>query len=128
MPLYDRQQTFPGVASEGRCCWEGVGCSRDIAVDNLGEADVPALGEEVEGLRLDAGRVHGLPFQVVLRELREGRLLRLDGHGAEGGGAVDRLGRPGDIGDSARSAEIPGMPVWTYCCLSQFMLAYVKDE
>lgn len=48
---------------------------RYVAVDDLSEANVAALGGEVEGLRLDACRIHRVPLQVLLLELRVGLLL-----------------------------------------------------
>ena len=45
----------------------------------------------VEGLGLDTGRVHGLPFQVLLTQLSVWRVVGLLRHGLDGVGAIDGL-------------------------------------
>lgn len=52
-------------------------CSHDIAVDDLGQANVAAVGVDVEGLGLDVGTAHDLPLQIILDELGVGRVLGL---------------------------------------------------
>lgn len=61
-----------------------------------------AVGSEVERLRLDAGRVHGNPLQVIFLELGVGRLGGLLGDWLDGFGAIDGLLGAGDVGEPAR--------------------------
>jgi hypothetical protein len=54
-----------------------MGHVRHVTIDDLDKYDLTIIRRNVEGLRLDAGRVHDLPFQVVSRELRVRRSLGL---------------------------------------------------
>lgn len=73
---------------------------RNAAVDDLYEGEMARIGKQVEGLGLDAGRVHRRPLDVVLGELGVGRRLGLFGNALAGRGAVDGLLRPDHIGHS----------------------------
>lgn len=75
--------------------WESL---RNVRVDDLGKGELAAVRHEVEALRLDASRLHGLPFQVILGGLGIGSRLGLLGDRLDSLGAVDRLLGAGDIG------------------------------
>ena len=63
-----------------------------------------ALGCEVEGLSLDTGRVHNVPFQVVLLELGVLRLVL--GHRLDGIGSMLWLSCTGDIGKPGKNQRL----------------------
>jgi hypothetical protein len=75
--------------------------SRDIAVEQLEESQISTVRDEVEGLGLDAGPLHGLPFQVILCQLSVWRFLRLLRDGLDGFGSVDGLLSAGNSGEAA---------------------------
>lgn len=70
----------------------------NVGVDNLSEADVALLGHEVETEGLNRGRVHGVPFHVIVGELGVRGCLGLLGDRADVGWAIDWLLGAGDIG------------------------------
>lgn len=78
---------------------------RNVTEDDLSQTDMPALGGKVKGLCLDTGRVHRVPFQVLLFELCVWRVLGLDGDRLDGIRAVLWLGSAGDIGESICRVE-----------------------
>lgn len=50
---------------------------QDVAVDDLGNTHVTAVGSKVEGLCLDIGRIHDEPLQVLLLQLGVGWAILL---------------------------------------------------
>ncbi|SRR6266480_2033668 len=71
----------------------------------------------VEGLGLDTGRVHGLPFQVLLAQLSVWRFVGLLRHGLDGVGAIDGLLGTGYMSKSGLSVLV--LDAWedvAYCC------------
>ena len=88
---------------------------RNVAVDDLGHANLALFGEEVKGLRLDVGPLHLFPFKVVAGGLGVGSLLGLLSYRSDGRWAIDGLLRAGDIGDSMRSSPSGqrGALVWS---------------
>jgi hypothetical protein len=62
--------------------------AEDVAEDDLHETELAIVGSHVEGLRLDVGRVHDLPAEVVLSELGVGHILGLLRDGLDGFGAI----------------------------------------
>lgn len=83
---------------------------RHITIDDLGDSEVTGFGGEVEGLRLDVGRVQALPPEVVPGQLGVGSLLGLLCDGLDGSGAIDGLLRPGDVRQPRRvSRSAPGV-------------------
>lgn len=75
--------------------------SRNVAVNDLDHANVAAVGHEVPGLSLDAGRVDCDPLHVILGQLGVGLGLCLLADGLDGRGSVDGLLGAGDIGQPA---------------------------
>lgn len=71
--------------------------SRDVAVDDLTQPKVAVVRREVKGLRLDASRIHGHPFYIVLCNFRVRDGVCLPGDGLDGVGAIDGLLSAGDI-------------------------------
>jgi hypothetical protein len=71
---------------------------RDVIVDDLQEALVAGVGEEVESLRLDIGVVERGPLEMVLGQLRVGRLVALLAYGLDGIRAVFGLLGAGNRG------------------------------
>lgn len=69
-----------------------------VTIDDLGKTEFTSVRHEVEALRLDASRVHGLPFQVIAGELRVGISLGLDADRLDGRRTVDGLRSPCDVG------------------------------
>lgn len=92
---------------------------RDVAVDDLGQTDVAALGSEIESLRLDTGRVHRLPLHVLLLELAELSILLVDG--LDGLRTVDWLGSAGDIRESDDG-------VVSLCCFVRVMVVVPQPD
>jgi len=74
------------------------GLLHHVTIDDLGKTEFTSVRHEVEALRLNASRVHGLPFQVIAGELRVGSSLGFDAHRLDGRRTVDGLRRPGDVG------------------------------
>lgn len=111
---------------------------RHIAVDDLRESDVAAVRLYVECLRLDTGRVHGLPFQVVARDFGIRRRLSFFSYRSDGRRAVDGFLGAGDIGQSAsrielgklardgRAARTCDSHISTYCCWAHLNIAAVR--
>lgn len=64
MPL-EREGDDVSAATHGKKCSSGQSGSHDVAVDDLDPALLSGLGGEVEGLGLDAGVLHGSPFEVL---------------------------------------------------------------
>jgi len=71
---------------------------RYVVVDDLQEALVACVGEEVEGLRLDIGVVERDPLEVLLGQLGVGGLVALLTHGLDGVRAVFGLLGAGNRG------------------------------
>lgn len=78
---------------------------RNVAVDDLAHGNVAIIGKEVEALRLDIGRVHLLPLEVLTGELGVGRLGRLLGDGLDGRGPIDGLLGAGDVGQPSTGQQ-----------------------
>lgn len=66
-----------------------------------------AVGHQVEGLRLNAGGIHGRPFQIGLGQLSVRCRLSLSRNGLNGGWAIDWLLCTGDIRDSKILPSLP---------------------
>ena len=79
-------------------------CARteDVVVNDLEEANVTSFRVEVKGLRLDVGVVEGLPFQVLLVQLGEGRVACILANRLDGFRAVNGLLGTGNRRQSAR--------------------------
>jgi hypothetical protein len=75
---------------------------RHVTIDDLDKGKLTTVGHEIKGVRLDAGRLRRLPFQIIPSELRIGRCLSLLGDRLDGGRAVDRLLSAGDVGQPAK--------------------------
>jgi hypothetical protein len=95
--LHGHSQTSASCEYYGQLAIE-VAYSRDVVVDDLQEARVSSLGEEVEGLRLDVGVVERHPLEVLLGQLGIGGLTSLLAHGLDGIGAVFGLLGAGNRG------------------------------
>jgi hypothetical protein len=93
MPLWTMSAEFYYLA-------QAVWYIRNVAIEYLGKGDVTVVAKYVKALRLDRGRVHGLPLQVISRELGIGSLFSLCSDRLDGRGAVDGLLSAGDIGQS----------------------------
>ena len=65
--------------------------SQDVAVDDLGHADATIVACHVEGFAFDVGRVHALPYEVLLGELGVGCRFGLLGDALDGRWSIDRL-------------------------------------
>ena len=74
---------------------------RNVRVDDLGKGELAAVRHKVKALRLNASRLHGMPFQVVPGDLGVRGSLGLLSDRLDGLGAVDRLLGTGDIGQTA---------------------------
>lgn len=72
---------------------------RHVTIDDLGKGELAVFRHEIEGLRLDAGRFHRLPFHVITGEFRIGCRLGLFGDRLDGRGAIDGLLGAGNIGE-----------------------------
>jgi hypothetical protein len=72
--------------------------SRNIAVDDLYHTDVAAVGHEVPGLSLDAGRVDCVPLHVIPGQLGVGLCLCLLANGLDGRGSIDGFLGAGNVG------------------------------
>ena len=73
---------------------------RNVGVDDLGKGELATVRHQVEALRLDAGRLHGRPFQVISGGFGIRSGLGLLSNRPDGLGAVDRLFGAGDISQS----------------------------
>jgi hypothetical protein len=98
--------------------------SHDVAVDDLGHANVAAVCRNVERLRLNAGRVYDSPLEVIFGELSVRRLLCLLLNGLDGGGAIDGLLGPSNVCQSANINQQAGLGSSaatedTDCCFAQ---------
>jgi len=71
---------------------------RHVTIDDLDKCQLTVVRHDVEGLRLDASRIHGLPFQVVSGELGIRRRLGLLGDRPNGRWPIDGLLGAGDVG------------------------------
>lgn len=60
----------------------------DIAINELSHGSGPVIAHEVEGLCLNIGGVHCLPFEVISAECRVWDLLNLFGDGLDCGRTV----------------------------------------
>lgn len=91
---------FEAGRGEGRGArGEGAGSDvRNVVVNYLHKAIVPAVGLEIVRLRLDAGLLDELPLQMLLLELRVGWIAGVLAHGVDGFGAILGFLGSGDIG------------------------------
>lgn len=64
-------------------------CSRNVAVNDLDEDQIAAVGYDVEGSSLHIGILVGLPSQILLGQNGVGSLGGLLGDGLDGLGAID---------------------------------------
>ena len=90
----------------------GVGLtssSRDIAVNDLGQAKPSLIRMHIEGLSLDTGRVHDPPFQVLLQQLCVRYLIDLLRHGLDGFGAIDGFLGAGYMSKPADTISLWGL-------------------
>lgn len=78
----------------------GRGSLRNVVVDDLEEADMACVGEEVKGLGLDVCVVERGPLEVLARQLGVGRLAGLCADGLDGVRAILGLLGAGDSGQS----------------------------
>lgn len=74
----------------------------NVAIDYLAKRKLAVVCNQVETLRLDAGRLHGLPFQVIACKLCVRCGLGLLGDRLYRARSVDGLLRAGDVGQSGR--------------------------
>lgn len=89
---------------------------RNVAVNDLYEADMTVVRDKIKGCSLDVGPLQGPPLEVITGELRVRRLLGLLGNGSNGRWAVDGLLSAGDIGQPSGSERVSRLanmrPIW----------------
>jgi hypothetical protein len=66
---------------------------------------VSLVSVDIEGLSLDAGRLHGGPFQVIFDQLGVGGVILVLPDCLNGRGTVDGLFGAHDVGQSGSGAE-----------------------